>query len=115
MTYKRHASAILITFLDGETDSNTVQLANGCFGTFIVPTGSDAIAKTLQAVAIADEDQVSTPHPDTALLSTAKTLAAGANALSADEVREMGAARNVIFRLSAVVTEDTNIWLYWKD
>lgn len=114
MNSERHANTFLIQFAADSTDCTTpVNLDKGYLGTFIVPTGSDAIAKTIQFIAMPEEDAV-TEHPETALLSTPKTLAAGANAMSATETAQAGSARKVLFRLSAAVSSDTNIWLYWK-
>ena len=109
----RSARTFTVIFPAGATDSNLIVLDLGYFGNFIVNTGSEAVAKTIQVVAVADDKMV-TKHNDTTLLTTPKTLAAGANALSTTETNELAAAQLVRFRLSAAVTAATTIWLMWK-
>lgn len=110
----RVARSLVFNFASGETDSTeTISLDAGVFGTILVEADSDLIGKTLQVVAVANASSID-PHPDTELLSTAKTLAAGANALSSYEVVEVGAAARVKLQLGSSVSEDSKLWLLWK-
>ena len=110
---KRSSRTFTIVFPAGATDSNMISIELGYYGNFLVNTGSEAVAKTIQVIAVAD-DRMVTKHNDTTLLTTPKTLAAGANALSTTETNELAAACCVKFRLSAAVTAATTIWLMWK-
>lgn len=106
----RESQEIVIDFANAATLSKVHRLARGAAGTILVPAGSDAIGKTLQVVATTDTGI----FEDTDLLSTAKTLAAGANAFTADELLEMAAANDVKFKLNSAVSEATRIVLLWK-
>ncbi len=103
-----------IVFKAGATESQTVQLDSGRSGTFIVPSGSEAIAKTIQFVAVDNPDSTN-QYPATPLLATAKTLAAGANPLNTTEANAVGACQLTRFSLSSAVTAATTIWLLWKN
>lgn len=102
---------IQFTILDGETESEAINIEQGAFGTIIVPTGSSLIAKTLQFVAV---PQTAGKYAETPLLSTPKTLAAGANALTADEIREVGAISTCRMRVNTAVSGDSPLVLLWK-
>lgn len=110
MSDLRVAQEIVIDFAAGATTSGVHRLARGNTGTFLVPTGSDAIAKTIQFVATTDTGLFA----DTALLATPKTLSAGANPFTDAELLAVGAANDVKFLLSAAVTPATRIVLLWK-
>lgn len=105
-----------VEFADGATLSQICDLRGGCFGTIIVPSGSSAIAKTLQFVAVEGEEIRPTGKtlPSTDLLTAAKTLAAGANPMTSDEIREAGAIGYARLKLSAAVAGNTVIYLLWK-
>ncbi len=109
--FERYRREHKFTWANGDTDSAAIELGGGCFGTLLVPSGSALIGKTLQFVAVSDG---SSAHADTPLLSTAKTLAAGANALSADEIAEVGAIGRCILRLSSAVNAASFATLLWK-
>lgn len=110
----RIARSLVFNFASGETDSTEViSLDAGVFGTVLVEDDSDLVGKDLQFVAVASVSATD-PHPDTSLLSTAKTLVAGANALSGEEITEVGAASRVQLQLSSSVSEDSKLWLLWK-
>lgn len=115
MTDRKH-NLHRIEFASGATLSQKCDLREGCFGTIIVPAGSAAIGKTLQFLATEGETMVSSTKtlPDTGLLTTAKTLAAGANPLSSDEIREVGAAGWVKFQVNSAVGSAATIYLLWK-
>lgn len=108
----RSAREIVVDFANGATDSNTVDMRGGAFGTVIVPTGSALIGKTLQFVAVS---QFAAPRfAATALLTTPITLAAGANTLSIDQIRECGAASVCLLRVNSAVGADAQCVLLWK-
>lgn len=112
----RESSVIRFKVPTGATESDVVNLGGGCFGTLIVRPGSDAIGKALQFIAV-DQDAPSTSpwyFPDTELLGAAKTLAAGANAISSSEINEIGGATSVKIKLDSEVASDTHIILLWK-
>jgi hypothetical protein len=112
----RDPNVIPIKFASGATLSTEVHnLSNGCHGTILVPSGSDAIGKTLQFVATKNPQSRSADFADTDLLSTAKTLAAGANALTVEELTEVGAAQYVKFKLGTAAGADISLVLLWKD
>lgn len=112
--YDRIGNSFLFVFETGATESlKPFELDRGCFGTIIVPPGSDAIGKTLQFVALPEKyDQDS--FPETELLTAGKLLAAGANPITSDEITEIGAAKKTRLRLDAAVAAETKIWLLWK-
>lgn len=112
---ERYSNVIPITWNNGDTVSDIANLTRGAFGTFIVPTGSAAVAKTLQFVATKNPQSRGQDFPDTDLLTTPKTLVAGANALNSDEISEVGAAQYVRFKLDTAVNADTVIYLLWKN
>lgn len=88
------------------TDSNTIDLRGGCFGSLLVPSGSPLIGNTIQFVA------VGTNFAPTPLLSTPKTIVAGANPLTVDDIAEVGAVGSCLLRCSASVTATAT--LLWK-
>lgn len=91
------------------TDSNEVELGGGAFGTLLVPTGSALIGKELQFVAVSSNAN----YTATALLTTAKTLVAGANALTAAEIAEVGAVGRCLLRINSSATGTAT--LLWKE
>ena len=103
---------IKFTFLDGETETDAVNIEQGAWGTILVPTGSDLIGKTLQFVAVPQADP--TKFAETGLLSTPKALAAGANPLTTDEIREVGAISNCRLQVNSAVSGDASLVLLWK-
>lgn len=109
----RDSSEVQFSFLAGQTDSSVdIDLSGGCFGSFIVPTGSELIGKTLQIVAVS-RAQAAKFSP-TELLSTPITLAAGANALSQDQIREAGAVSKCRLRINSAVVSAASLVLLWK-
>lgn len=110
---QRRSNTLTFFFASGATESNAIDLDRGAFGTIIVASGSDAIGKTLQFVAM-PEHGVSNPFPETDLLTSAKTLSAGANPISSDELTQVGASRRTKLKLNSSVSEDTFVWLLWK-
>lgn len=90
------------------TDSNEIELGGGAFGTLIVPTGSDLIGETLNFVAVS----AGSNFTSVALLATGKTLVAGANALTAAELAEVGAVGRCLLRIGTSVTATAT--LLWK-
>lgn len=112
---ERYSNVIPITWQNGDTVSPVANLSRGAFGTFIIPSGSAAAGKTIQFVATKNPQERSAEIPDTDLLSAAKSLSAGANALTSDEIREAGAAQYVKFKLNSAVNANTTIYLLWKN
>ena len=108
----RNGLEIKFEFESGQTDSDPVDIQQGCFGTLIVPVGSSLIGKALQIVAVSSQS----PAKFTAveLLSSAITLVAGANPLSADAIREAGAASRIMLRVDSAVASDSECVLLWK-
>jgi hypothetical protein len=102
---------IKFTFLSGATTSESVDLQQGCFGTLIVPSGSALIGKTLQFVAVPG---VVGKFAETDMLSTPITLAAGANALTADQIRECGAVSGCRLKINSSVGAESSLVLLWK-
>ena len=100
------------TFLSGATVTDTTDLSAGCFGTVLIPTGSALIGKTLQFVAVSRNTPVKFAETD--LLTTPITLAAGANALSADQIREVGAVSQCRLKINSSVGADSPLVLLWK-
>lgn len=106
-----------IDFANGATTSQIVDLRGGCFGTFIIPTGSSVIGKTIQFTAVESESlrTANKVMPDTDLLTTPKTIsAAGPLALTSDEIAEAGVAGFVKFKLNSSVSGAATIYLMWK-
>lgn len=114
MTNDRSANSLMFLFEAGETESQRIfPMDRGCFGTIICEPGSDAVGKSLQFVAIADH-QDQNPYPDTELLEAPKLLVAGANAITSDEITQVGAAKQTRLRLDSAVASETKIWVLWK-
>ena len=107
---ERISQELEFTFLDTETVSNAKLAQAGCFGVILVPAGSDLIGKDLQFLAHSPDAL----YADTSLLSTAKTLAAGANPLTADEVAEVGAVKYLKLSVNSAVDGDATCVLLWK-
>lgn len=108
----RKALELDVAFASGETDSNAIDIRGGAFGTLIVPTGSALIGKTLQFVAVS---QAATPKfTPVALFATPITIAAGANPLTTDNIREAGAASVCLLRVSSAVGSAAAATLLWK-
>lgn len=97
---------------DGQTETDSLNIEGGCFGTLIVPAGSSLIGKTLQFVAVSQHTPAR--FAATELFSTPITLAAGANPLSSDQIREAGACSRVKLRVNTAVTGDSPFVLLWK-
>lgn len=111
MNDQRSGFEIPFTFAAGGTQSQMINIEQGCFGTFLVPAGSELIGKTLQVVAVA---RTPGKFADTDLLSTPITLLAGANALSADQIREVGAVQCCRLKINSAVTNEASLVLLWK-
>lgn len=112
MSLDRISNAFKFVFEAGETESHKpLNLGNGCFGTLIVESGSEAIGKDLQFVATPGRGEA---YPETELLEVPKELAEGANAITSDEITQVGAAKSVKLRLDSAVVNETTIWLLWK-
>lgn len=109
---RRQGLEHVFRFDSGATTSQTVDLEGGAFGTIIVPAGSVLIGKTAQFVGVSRH----TPalFADTDLLSTPVTLLAGANALTADQIREAGAATRCRLKVNSAVGSDASCALLWK-
>ena len=107
----RDGFEIPFLFPDGETETDAINIEQGCFGTLIVPTGSDLIGKDLQFVAV---PKTAGKFAETALLSTPITLVAGANPLSADAIREVGAIQLCRLSVDIAVSGDCDLVLLWK-
>lgn len=117
MTYVQRTHSIhRIQISNGSNTSQVCDLREGVFGTIIVPSGSDAIGKTIQFIATEGEliKPSSKSMPDTALLATPKTLAAGSNPLTSDEIAQVGAAGYVKFQLGSNAGSDVVLYLLWK-
>lgn len=111
MQTSRSGHEIKFTFPASGTETDAINIEQGAFGTLIVPAGSELIGKTLQFVAV---PQTAGKFAETALLTTAKTLAAGANPLTTDEIREVGAVSNCRLRINSSVTAAASLVLLWK-
>lgn len=111
MQQGRNGLELTFEFANGATDSQVVDIEQGAFGTILVPAGSALIGKALQFVAV---PRTSGKFAETALLSTSKALVAGANALTADEIREVGAASSVRMRVDTAVGSASSCVLLWK-
>lgn len=112
----------LVEWAANETESARVAISGGAFGTLLVPAELDGL--TLDVLTdYTDETMlprsVLTPSAfdGISLLSEPKTLATGANAFTADEIREIGAAGFVRFELSAApsASDVVQAVLLWKD
>ncbi|QDV22917.1 hypothetical protein [Aureliella helgolandensis] len=108
----RHSFELVFRFADTQTDSNTQDVHLGAFGTILVPEESDLIGKELQIVAVPRKH--AGRFEPTELLSTPKTLVAGANPLTVDDLVECGAAGRVLMRVNSAVDADSNLVLLWK-
>lgn len=109
----RDGSEIVFNFANGATESTeTIDVQHGCFGTVIVDAGSPLIGKTLQFIAVSG----STPQNFAAaeLLSSGIVLAAGANALTQDHIREAGAVSSLKLRVDSAVGSAGSCVLLWK-
>lgn len=100
----------VFTFETGATVSDEIELSGGCFGSIIVDSGSDAIGKTCQFVAVSQ----SGAYADCDMLATPKTLGAGNNALSSDEIIEVGSIGRCKLKLNSAVASETTVVLLWK-
>ena len=117
MYQARLLSTVRIEFPSGSALSHVIDLKDGAFGTFIIPTGSPVVGKTIQFVAVESEDMPPAGKilPDTDLLSSPKSIAAaGASALTSTEVNQVGAAGKVRFKLDSAVGSAATIFLLWK-
>jgi hypothetical protein len=106
-----------IEFAAGSDTSQVVDLRSGAIGSFIIPTGSEVITKTIQFMATEGEafrPPTSKVMPDTAMLATPKTLAAGCNPLTSAEIAEIGSVGYAKLKLNSTVTATTVIFLMWK-
>ena len=104
----RSKESLTVSWADGATDSTALNLKHGCFGTLLVPSGLNG--KTLQVRSSETAYNSATYN----LLTTAKTLATGKNAFSADEIRDIGAASGVVFVLSSAVSGAQTARLLWS-
>ena len=113
---RREGNCHRFDFANGATlSTNTVDLSEGAGGTILLPVGSAADGFTLQFMAIDDQRKpAALQHADTGMLSTAKTLAIGFNALTAAETLEVSAAKTVQLKLGSAAGAAATIWLYWK-
>lgn len=96
---------------DGDS-TESLNIEQGCFGTLIVPEGSDLIGKELQFVAVSQFTPAK--FAEVEMFSTPITLAAGANPLSSDQIREAGACSCLRLKLDSAVDEDSSLVLLWK-
>lgn len=110
---------LVFNFASGaQVSTNSQDLSGGAFGTLLCPSAVNT--KTVQFRAQVAAGTIITAATaaalnDTDLLTTAKTLATGKNALTADEIREVGAAGSVKLYLNSTVASDCQIILLWKD
>lgn len=111
MTHNRNGIELVFTFQAGSTTSDAVDIERGCFGTFIVPSGSQLIAKTLQIIAVPSVDGM---FSETPLLTTPMSLVEGANPFSSVHIREAGAVAKCRLSISASVSVLSKIVLLWK-
>jgi hypothetical protein len=111
MLTTRTGFEIPFTWAAGATDSDMINIEAGCYGTLLVPAGSELIGKTLQFVAV---PQTAGKYAETPLLTTPITLVAGANPLSADAIREAGAISCARLRLNSAVVGAAGLVLLWK-
>lgn len=109
---ERICAELEFTFLNGATLSDAKNACMGAFGTVIVPSGSDLIGKELQFVAHSPKSL----YADTELLSDANvmTLVAGANALNASQIAEVGGVGYLKLSVDSAVSEDSTCVLLWK-
>lgn len=89
---------------------SSVKAGHGVMGTIIVPSGSLLIGKTVQFVATSPSGKFA----DTDLLTTPKTLAAGSNPLSSDEILQVGAVDWLKLKINSAVASDSSCVLLWK-
>ena len=112
MYQTRRQRELEFTFSAGATASTgQVDLENGCFGSLLVPTGSDLIGKTLQIVA---HPSTTGKYAATNLLGTPKLLAAGNNAFTDAELLSIAGAGLVSFLVNSAVTNASSCVLLWK-
>lgn len=107
---ERRAQYVRFVFKAGETVSNKADLKLGYHGTLIVPASLNA--KTVQFLCV-------DPYPGSTangvdLLGTAKTVATGANPLTAAETLAVGPASEVQLEINEAILEDATIVLLWK-
>lgn len=112
MSDTRLGLEVRFVFLEDATLTESTDLGAGCFGTIIVPADSDLIGKELNFVAVSRE--IPARFAETDLLSTPITLAAGANPLSADAIRECGAVSKCRLKINSSVDADSPLVLLWK-
>jgi len=116
----RQHQQYIFNFANGATTStNQHNLGSIAFGTLLVP--SDFNAKTCNFVTAItgtpNADGLTTPSDfnTKTLLSAAKTLATGSNALTSDEIRELMPAGPVKMTISAAATGAQQAVLWGKD
>jgi hypothetical protein len=118
MSYtERTHQVIPISFKSGELLSGRIDLRSGAFGTFLIPSGSPVIGKTIQIVAVAGDPPLSISNllPETDLLTTPKSVsAAGAVSLTSSEIAQVAAVGHAKIKLSGTVNADCVIFLMWK-
>lgn len=108
----RSAFEFQISIANGQTESDVIDLGPGAFGTFIVPTGSALIGKELQILAVSRFAPARfAPVP---LFSTPITLAAGANAMSTDQIREAGCVSRCRVKVNSAVDADSVLAFLYK-
>ena len=118
---QRFAQGLPVVWAANSDTSGVVMLAGGAFGTLLVPAELDGLTLQVETY-IPDNGYYKglaspTAFSGISLLSAAKTLATGANAFTADEIREIGAAGPVRFVLSAAPSASVAVtaMLLWKD
>ena len=115
----RNARRLVFNFaINTQTSSNACDLTGGAFGTLLCT--SDVNTKTLQFQLQVEADNTLTAASVAAfnnrgLLAAAKTLATGANPLTADEIRALGGAGKVKLYLNSNVSAACQIVLLWQD
>ena len=102
----------VFTWADGATESNEIELGGGAFGTLLVPAGSGLIGKTLQFVAVSGAPTAE--FSPTNLLASPKTLAAGPNHLTSDEIAQVGAVGRCKLSVDSAVSGEQKAALLWK-
>jgi hypothetical protein len=112
----RNYRELVFTFAAGaDTSTERRNLADGAFGTLIVPSSLNG--NTLQVLAdigISADLPSNTGLTNAPLLSTAKALVTGGNGFTAAELTQVGAAGHVRLRLGTAAVAETRVVLLWK-
>ena len=107
----------IFTFAAAADTSDRRSLVSGAFGTLFVPSDSELIGMGLNIVTDIGACEGLDDAADfnaIALLGTDKVLVAGANAFTADEIAEVGAAAHVRLKLDEATVARAQIILWWK-